>query len=143
MNRAKILAEFMENMMAMRKAFFPKPPHAPAKDGLPTRAQFGILATIGHEGPQSIKELAGRFGMTSSAATQAVHGLVKAKLLTRKEDSKDRRRICAALTKEGAKRLEKAKQCHGEALERILSVLNDQELVQLQKIQKKLLTHLS
>ncbi len=132
----------MENMGSLRKAFLMKQAaNATDKDGL-TRAQLGILMAIAHDGPQSIKELAQHFMMSSSAATQMVHALVTAKLLTRAEDAYDRRRICVALTPEGKKRLAKAKAHHTAWFADLLSVLSDQELSQLQKIQQKIITHL-
>lgn len=143
MNRSRIFAEFLEDVGVMRRALFSKVVGTVARKGLPTPAQLGVLAAIVQDGPQGIKELAGRFGMSSSAATQLVNGLVRAKLLTRNKDQNDRRRACVALTAEGSERLQKAKRCQAEALERLLSALTDREIEQLHKMQQKILTHLS
>jgi DNA-binding MarR family transcriptional regulator len=58
-----------------------------------------------HVGPQSIKDMAVRFSMTPSAATQLVNGLVKDGYLVRTENIWDRRKVGVDLTVKGKKHL--------------------------------------
>jgi DNA-binding MarR family transcriptional regulator len=108
---------------------------------LPTQAQIGVLFVLSHQGSQSIKDLSLRFGMTSSAATQLVDGLVKHGFLKRMEDRNDRRKMCVDLTSKGKKTLEKAKKQRIEKMAKMFEPLTDEELMQLQKIQSKIVEH--
>lgn len=143
MNRQPLIAEFVENMGFLGRHIFMS--HAPKglKKGAPTRAQIGIMMVVMHAGAPSVKELAEKFCMSSSAVTQLVDGMVKEKLLKRGEDGKDRRRIAVSLTEKGKKVILKAKKVRLAHFTKLLAPLNDAELKQLHNIQQKILTHLS
>src|SRR4051812_8121358 len=133
MKREDLLQSFFKSMDSMARigVMHQKDEHRPKN--LPPHAQMGLLFMISHQGPQSIKELSQRFGMTSSAATQLVNSLVKSGLLERKEDGADRRKIAVALTSNGKKKLEEAKAYRMKKISRMFESLTDSELEQLQK----------
>ena len=139
MKREEIIAGILEDMGAMRRFLTPSPELIPLR--MPTRAQIEIMLILAHEGTQSIKQLAQKLCMSSSAATQVVNALVQDKLLARKEDAYDRRKICVTLTLIGKKRLEEAKKCRLTLMTKLYESLNLQELSTLMRLQKKILTN--
>jgi DNA-binding MarR family transcriptional regulator len=140
MDRHILIQGLLRNMDALGRAAMGR--HAEHAPNTPTHAQIGVMFIISYQGPQSIKQLAARFGMTSSAATQLVNGLVKEGFCTRQEDSNDRRRICVTLTQKGKRTIEQAKKKRLEMIESFLQPLNDSELLQLQKIHQKIVEHI-
>lgn len=140
MKREDIIQALLQNMEAIGKAMLSQKAEKPLGN-MPTHAQIGILLVVLYEGPQSIKNLATKFRMTSSAATQLVTGLVKDKLLTRVEDKNDRRKICVQMTPKGKQVLAIAKKQREKNMLKVFEPLTDSELVQLEKIQRKIIEH--
>lgn len=139
MDKREVLQNLFSNMDALGKAMSGRSLGQPIK-GMPTRAQIGVLFVISYQGPQSIKDLAAKFNMTSSAATQLVNGLVKENLLSREEDLKDRRQIIVDLTSKGREKMAVIKKKRYERMSKIFGTLSIQELLQLQKIQEKIIS---
>lgn len=121
----------------MRRVIFQAYADATGGKG-PTPAQIGVMMMLGKIDHMSIKDVAEKFLMSSSAATQLVNPLVKDGLLTRKEDSKDRRKIGLSLTAKGKKALEEHKKIHLAVLTKIYSPLTDKELAQYLALQSKI-----
>ena len=139
MHRPQLIADIAEGMATFKRRLGPAQGSTPAKH-MPTRAQIGLLSILSHEGPQSLKEIAGSLCMSSSAATQLVNGLVKEKTLTRTEDVKDRRKIRLQLTASGKRKLEQAKKIYLVSLTKLLEPLSDTELRQWKTLQEKILS---
>lgn len=64
--------------------------------------QFRSLAFIQHNPDSSLSNLAEHLGLTLPSTSKLVDGLVKQKLVTRKESTADRRRLTLVLTDNGA-----------------------------------------
>jgi DNA-binding MarR family transcriptional regulator len=111
--------------------------YAPIAKGKPTHAQTGVMFMLVHVGPQSIKDMAARFSMTPSAATQLVNGLVKDGYLVRTENIWDRRKVGVDLTVKGKKYLMAKKKERNLAMAAVLAPLSRQELIQLDVILQK------
>jgi DNA-binding MarR family transcriptional regulator len=137
MKRQEIIQALLQNMEAIGKAMMSRKIEKPMSS-MPTHAQLGILLVVLYQGPQSIKNLADKFRMTSSAATQLVNGLVQDRLLTRVEDKKDRRQIHVEMTAKGKRTLAIAKKQREKNMLEIFQPLTDTELMQLEKIQRKI-----
>lgn len=140
MDRNELVHRFFMSVAAMARMASMQRPAQP--NDMPTRAQAGVLFAIDHGGPQSVKALSQQFGMTSSAVTQVVNGLVDGGLIVRKSDPHDRRQISLALTAKGKKALARAKAYRINRMREALSSLSDDEMVQLLKIQEKIVEHL-
>jgi len=136
MKRQQIIQALLQNMETIGKAMMGRKLPGPASG--PTHAQLGVLLVILYQGPQSIKSLADKFRMTSSAATQLVNGLVADKLLSRVEDKKDRRKIHVAMTAKGKRTLTIVKKQREKSMKEIFEPLTQTELTQLEKIQRKI-----
>lgn len=64
-------------------------------------SQIVILTNLESEGGISLKELAKKIGISSATASILIDKLVKAGLIERREDEKDRRKITLRLTNKG------------------------------------------
>ena len=137
MSRQQTIEALLQNMEAIGKAMMNRKVETLQAD-MPTHAQLGVLLMVNYQGPHSIKSLAEKFRMTSSAATQLVNGLVKNGLLSRVEDEQDRRKIAVGMTQKGKRLLEATKKQREKNMLKIFEPLSDVELVQLEKIQRKI-----
>ena len=142
MKRNALLEELFESVACIGRQITPYSTSKTTKK-LPTRAQICILFSLLYGGPQSVKELAHRLGMTPSAITQMVDGLVEQGLLIRKEDTKDRRKTCVILTKKGQKKLEGIRKDRMESFTKLFETLSDSDLLQLKNIYSKIIAQLN
>ncbi len=142
MQRTEMITSFLENMALLKRLMRPNKQTKSAHLGM-TPAQIGIMITLAHEGPKSIKELSELLCMSSSAATQLVDGLVRARLLQRTEDAKDRRKISVTLTATGKKKLATARKTHLSAITTLFKPLTDTEIHELYRLQQKIISHLA
>lgn len=141
MDRNELIQRFFTSMDSMTRIGAMSPRSGSLPKNMPSHAQLGVLFVIAHRGTQTTKELAQHFGMTSSAATQLVNGLVKSRILERKEDAKDRRKMHIALTKKGEGVLEQARAHRMQKMKESFTPLSDEEIAQLLKIQIKIVEH--
>jgi MarR family transcriptional regulator, organic hydroperoxide resistance regulator len=105
----------------------------------PTRAQMATLMVLSHVGPQTIKDLAERFGMSPSAVTQTVDGLVEERLLERREGEDDRRQVFVSLTAKGKTMAAEAKKEQFKSMTKLLEPLSDEELIVLMTLHQKII----
>ena len=71
--------------------------------------QFRTLRFIQRNPDSSLSDLAEHLGLTLPSASKLVDGLVKQKLLTRKESAEDRRRLTLMLTQTGTSIVDSAR----------------------------------
>lgn len=135
------MADMFENVTSLGRTMMGKGHHA-HPEGMPTRAQMGVLFMITHQSAQGIKQIAEKFQITPSAATQLVDGLVADGLLTRKADDQDRRKISVELTAKGKEKMELAQKMRFEKMNKMFEVLSDEELMQLNSIFLKIIDRL-
>ncbi|PPD57440.1 MarR family winged helix-turn-helix transcriptional regulator [Dehalogenimonas etheniformans] len=93
-----------------------------------------------HEGI-GIKELASKLGISSSAATQLVDGLVDKGMLLRQPALEDRRALRLSLPKESRKKIEALKVQRLERFCAVFSSLDDEEFRTLIGLLDKVVTH--
>lgn len=103
-----------------------------------THSQWFVLTMIDHFKKRSIKDIAQKLEMSSSAVTQLVDGLVKAGLITRQEDPKDRRLVQLDLSPKGKKHLVATKENRINEMAEIFDALNDRELEEFVRLHKKI-----
>jgi DNA-binding MarR family transcriptional regulator len=139
MDRQQLVAEIFENLSAMRRKMFGQWSQAnQAKDG-PTYAQMGVLSMIFHHEHVLVKDIADKFGITGSAATQIVNSLVKRGWVERHKGERDKRQVALKLSTAGKRVHDKLMAERVTLFTQTLDVLTDTELKQLHAIQKKLL----
>lgn len=93
-----------------------------------TFSQFRILFVLDSEGADlAVNELAERISLSLPAAGRAVDAMVKAGLVSRREDDSDRRVKRIALAAAGSDALEKIGNSRRQAAERFVNKLDDEE----------------
>ena len=108
---------------------------------MPTHAQIGVLAVLARDGSLGVRDLAARFGTSSSATTQLINAMVTEGLVARADDAKDRRHVRLTLTAVGKKKLMTARGARLKAMTKMFEPLSDGELAQFLKLQKKMSDH--
>ena len=99
-----------------------------------TYSQWIVLNTVRKNNSISIKDLAGLLGVSSSAGTQIVDGLVNKGLLSRKRSMTDRRILEIALSKRSIEQLKKGM----KKISQTFSVLADDELQKYCELNSKI-----
>lgn len=107
-----------------------------------TEPQFGALECLGHLGPLTLGELSRKQLVSGGNITCVVDNLEKEGLVERVRSTIDRRSIAAQLTPKGKKLFEEIFVKHAECVERIASVLTQQEQKNLSRLLRKLGTSL-
>lgn len=103
-----------------------------------TPAQWGALMLVEQAGTSAVKDVAKALGVTSSAATQLVDGLVAGGYLTRKTHTKDRRIATLTLSKRSSEQVARMKKHALARFLKIFAVLTDAEFDRYLALTKKI-----
>jgi len=117
--------------MSMRTHLSGKAPHI-------TPSQWGVVVMISRKAA-SVKDVALSLGITSSAATQLVDGLVKSGYVVRKTHQEDRRRVTLALSPKTKKKVEQMREKGVEHFLQFFKALNDSEFETYMRLNKKII----
>ncbi len=107
-----------------------------------THSQWFVLSIVEKTDKASVKDIAKILGITQSAATQLVNGLVDNKYVARTTNKKDRRETDLCISKKGKKQLILMKKKQVATAADFFKVLSEKELRQYLAIQNKILKHL-
>ena len=105
-----------------------------------TPEQYWLMRHLRREGPQRISDLANALGITNGSATVACQRLEKAGLLTRKRQLADERIVQIALTDQGQALIDSWRRSKREAVNQLLSVLDEPEQQELHRLIERLLS---
>lgn len=141
MQRQELIEEFFNNQRTIFKAW---KAHFHAKMGAEslTHAQLSALFTIHQAQPISGRELAIKMDISRSAVTQVVDVLDQQCLIERYEDEADRRITYIRLSEQGQCRVQEFEKARHELMERLASVLSDDELRSVISINSKMIEEL-
>jgi MarR family transcriptional regulator, organic hydroperoxide resistance regulator len=103
-----------------------------------THSQWFVLTMIQHFQKLSIKDIAEKTEMSSSAATQLVDPLVQAGLVTRQEDPNDRRLVQLELSPKGKKHIDATKHNRINEMAEVFDPLTNKELEEFVRLFKKI-----
>jgi len=92
-----------------------------------TVPQFRVLVFLARNDGASLSDVAGHLGLTPPSTSVMVDGLVTRGLVTRRPDSRDRRRLTLALTSEGHAAMESARKFTRDCLAERLEALPESE----------------
>ncbi len=92
---------------------------------------FEIMLLLAEEGSLAVFEIGKRLVLAKAHMTQLVDKLVDYEMVIRESDPNDRRVNLISLTEEGRITLEKGQQSVNRALEKALSVLDDNDIKEL------------
>ncbi len=139
--RTQKVEELIRNFQPLRHAMaLPTTRH----EGVPriTSSQWGVLLFVEQFGESTVKDVAETIGITSSAATQLIDGLVTNGYVVRETHIQDRRAVTLTLSKKTKIRVNKMKK---EVLHKFLKFfedLNNVELDQYILLNKKIVDRL-
>jgi DNA-binding MarR family transcriptional regulator len=139
MDRRKAAQEFFQEIDTLRRLGAARIERG---GSLPTPARMAVLCVIAERGPSGIKAIAEKFGMTSSAVTQLVNGLVDDGLLARAGDAGDKRKTILEMTAAGRAALTKIHRAREKLAGTMFEALTDSELDSLRVIHRKMIDHL-
>lgn len=125
-------------MMVMHKAGGTNKDEFLAKFGL-NKAKMEIMYYVAHHQSVSVKLLAEKMSITSSAATQLIDGLVENGWLKRTHDKDDRRSVLVTMSEKGKTKFSKFKKAHLQRIAEKMVALSDEDLDTLITIYKKVL----
>lgn len=130
----------MENFRALRRtvAFHAPGGHLPRI----THSQWGALMSIERSGESTVRDVAKTLGVTSSAATQLVDGLVQSGYVQRQASPKDRRTVILTLTKKTKVQVDNMKKERLRKFLKFFEVLDDREFNQYIALNKKIVERL-
>lgn len=107
-----------------------------------TMLQFQALRFVLENKNTAVSDLGTSLNLSKSSATQLIERLVKGKFLKRIHDETDRRIVRLTITKSGKQEYETLKQKMLEKVTKIFSNLPEEDIKELIRIHKKLLTQL-
>lgn len=100
--------------------------------------QYGVMASIAHQGPQFQQKLGERLGIDRTSMVNIIDTLEDAKLVTRVRDHQDRRRYAITLSEKGDALIsETLMAIDADVHKKYLSVLDPDERAQLLSILRR------
>jgi DNA-binding MarR family transcriptional regulator len=103
-----------------------------------TAAQWEALFAVHQRGEAPVKDIAAALGVSSSAVTQLVDGLVEGGYLERAASAEDRRAVVLSLSKKSARHFKEIKRHKVAQFLRVFAPLSDREFDHYCALTKKL-----
>ena len=125
-DRKQHIEQLTEKVHSFRRLIAPDNQAACGEECLAPSQWLALLMVKRQEGI-GIKELAAQLGISSSAATQIVDGLVAKGFLNRQPSLEDRRALCLSLPEGARQQIEAMEQQRLQKLEAVFSALDDIE----------------
>lgn len=100
-------------------------------------SDFAVLEALLHKGPMAVNAIGAKVHLTSGSITTAVGRLESRGLVTRQNDTADRRSRIVDLTEEGRKTIETLFAAHEADMNQALDVLPGSERMELISLLKK------
>lgn len=102
------------------------------------QSDFGVLEVLLHRGPLSVKEIGAKVLLTSGSMTAAVDRLEARGLVTRHDDTEDRRSRIIHLTEAGRELIERVFAEHRDAMEQAVAGFPVEERSELIRLLRRL-----
>jgi DNA-binding MarR family transcriptional regulator len=140
-NRKQKVKELLGNLHSLRHAMVFR---ASGTMKMPqiTPSQWGVLMFVEQWGESTTKDVAKALGITSSATTQLIDGLVTSGYIVRKTPKEDRRTVLLTLSKKTKAQVDKMKREGLQKFLKLFEVLNDKEFNQYILLNKKIVEKL-
>ncbi|MCX7841980.1 MAG: MarR family transcriptional regulator [Clostridia bacterium] len=101
-------------------------------------AEYGVLRNLDEDGMLTLSELSGRLLRVNSNITALIDNMEKKTLVLRYRDEDDRRMIFVRLTPQGVALKRTVVPAHRQFIDKLLSVLDEEEKEMLYKLLDKL-----
>jgi len=102
--------------------------------------QIPVVMLVAKAGQVSVKDIASRFNITSSAATQLVQTLIRHNILRKNTDQKDRRAVRIEFTPKGKRTFAALRANMLGEIEKVFKPVPDRELSEMVNIFEKVLS---
>jgi DNA-binding MarR family transcriptional regulator len=96
-------------------------------------SHFAALMLLEDEHPLTIKEVSGYLGRSVSATSRLLDQLVRRGLVSRREDARDRRAKCVAITEEGRALLREMERGRTDAQLAVMAYLSEDERAEVMR----------
>ena len=136
-NRKQLIEEILNSIHALRQKM--KIKAVASRDHI-THSQWFVLGIIEHNKHVSIKNISEMLGISSSAATQLVNGLVQNGYVVRQDKPEDRRAVQLELSTKGKKQISSLKEKRINEMTKLFDALNDSELETYLRFHKKIIS---
>lgn len=140
--RTQLIEEILYSFHAIRSITKSRALHLGHQNHI-THSQWFVLIMIEHSKKTSIKDIAEKMEISSSAATQFVDGLVQSGYVIRQEAPEDRRSVRLELSPKGKKHIATSKEKRIAEMAEIFEALTDRELEELVRLHKKITSKFS
>ena len=141
-NRKQLIEEILASFHSFRHKMKTKAPNS-RKESRITHSQWFVLGIIEHCKDASIKDISETLGMSSSAITQLVDGLVKSGYVLRQDDPKDRRSVQLGVSPKGKKQIGVMREKRINQMSKLFDALSDSELETYLRLHKKIINKFS
>lgn len=144
MNRTKALEELSQNFHALsrRTLLAHKLKNVNGESPL-YPPQFLVIQIIRETENCSIKTIAEKMHITSSAATQLVEKMVQVGFVERRPSDEDRRAVVLTISGKTAEKMAILRRAALENIQEVFDVLDDDELAQFTALHKKVVTSMN
>jgi len=103
-----------------------------------TMTQASVLMMLMHQGRQTMGQIALVLGISKSAASQLLDGIIEQGFVERTIDENDRRVVYIELSKRGERHLKHMRSKGVQKIVKVFDQLDDEELAQVEAITTKL-----
>lgn len=103
-----------------------------------TMTQASVLLLLMHEGRKTMSEVAAALGVSKSAASQLLDGLVECGFVDRTHHDDDKRVVYVTVSRRGLRHFKHVRQAGGKQMLQLFDLLDDDELEQIETITAKL-----
>lgn len=103
-----------------------------------TMTQASVLMLLMHDGRKTMSEIAAALGVSKSAVTQLLEGLIEKDFVMRTQDEDDRRVAYVELSRKGLRHFKRVRHGGAERITQLFDLLDDEELQQIETITAKL-----
>jgi DNA-binding MarR family transcriptional regulator len=140
LDRARLLEELIESTHAIRHKIVMDSGYITG--GRVSLSQLVVLRIVSKNSGVSIKEISGKLGITSSAVTQLVDGLVSKGYLNREGSREDRRALKLTLSGPGRGVIQTVRDNGLKELLHIFSALDDAEFEKYCELNRKIVANM-
>lgn len=140
-NRKQKIEELLENFHSLRRTMVFQTTSSVEIPRI-TPSQWGVLMFALQRNQSTVKDVAKALGITSSATTQLIDGLVKSGYMERETPAGDKRTVVLTFSKKTKTQVGKMKKQALQKFLKFFEVLNDQEFNQYVALNKKIVERL-
>jgi len=139
LNRKKLIGEIASDFFLLKRRMMSGHKHPLRHKITPSQGQL-MFILIKHK-DMNTSEIAKLMGITTSAATQLIDGLVQHGFVIRESSDEDRRAYKIKISDSAKEHMDKMKAEGLERMAKIFEVLEDDELNKLFELSHKIVTH--